>query len=810
MDGCQTAVAHDGPQVTLPSAQQAILLASSCNSVSPRRVLFFYQDFGAQGGIERYLQQTSQCLRERQNFEPIVVCCDQTPLYHALKSAGTTVYGLTSHSFFARSLWRTFDVCTLWRLLSIIRREKPDIIHVQIGLIEALVFRLLNLPVVYTFHGYGTLYSSRDAHSPLKKCVKVFVRFLFQQTAQRLDTLLFVSHAEQQRMSDEGYLPTLSQFQPVFSAESTFERLGHCAVSVLQNGVPLASLRQRASEVNPQALKASLGLPAQARCVSFINRLDHNKNPLQFVQLANTLHNIPGYEDIHFLLVGDGPLREAVDAAIYRTAAHPYVHALGYREDIPELLAITDLIIYPARREGFGLGLVEAMALGIPCVAYASEGASEILEDPLLSQCLVPVDDDVALLHTVQTLLSPSKTPVESKSLPTSFSHSLREALQRRANCFSQERFIEGLEAVYRQLCPLVSVILPVYQGEDIIARAIHSVLAQTYPHFELIVVDDGSTDGTWEQLQGIDDARVKCLSQANQGVATARNCAFQHAKGDYIAFVDADDYWLPHKLATEIETLRQQTSPDTPACLIYSAYYAVDDANHLIHCPPIRRHQGDLSTQVLEDEGVFLPSTALVHRSIYEALRGFKTDCYHEDRVFFIEACQRFPAYATGKRLVLYRQSLSGRCRSVLKSYEDALKAELSIVETLQGSLSTQCLNVLRQLQMRNLFYRFLMYGYLPHARRLYPELRHAPISPESAPVLGLFPADIDSSQEKETWDVTSLTVPKRVSLQGKKGLLAQLSLKTSINFLFGARLLVQEGFRVFVSPIWRVALRI
>src|ERR1044072_5514184 len=123
------------------------------------KVLFFYQDFGAMGGIERYLLQKARLLRERGNVEPVFVCCDKTPLYNALQAEGFHTYGLPSHSFFARSLFRTFDVCSLLRLKDILRREQPDLVHVHIGLLENMVIRALGFPVIYTFHGYSTLYS---------------------------------------------------------------------------------------------------------------------------------------------------------------------------------------------------------------------------------------------------------------------------------------------------------------------------------------------------------------------------------------------------------------------------------------------------------------------------------------------------------------------------------------------------------------------------------------------------------------------------------------------------------------------------
>ena len=102
---------------------------------------------------------------------------------------------------------------------------------------------------------------------------------------------------------------------------------------------------------------------------------------------------------------------------------------------------------------------------------------------------------------------------------------------------------------------PRVSVITPVYNGARTIARAIDSVLAQSFGDFEILVVDDGSTDGTLAILEGYGD-RITVLKQAHKQQAIARNLAAKNSRGEFIAFLDADDSWLPEKLARCVEVL--------------------------------------------------------------------------------------------------------------------------------------------------------------------------------------------------------------------------------------------------------------
>lgn len=103
-----------------------------------------------------------------------------------------------------------------------------------------------------------------------------------------------------------------------------------------------------------------------------------------------------------------------------------------------------------------------------------------------------------------------------------------------------------------------ISVVIPVYNVEKYIVSAVQSVLAQTYSDFELLIVDDGSPDRSIDLCRQFSDPRIKLLRQANRGPAAARNLGIQHASGDYIAFLDGDDIWLPNKLEAHVAHLER------------------------------------------------------------------------------------------------------------------------------------------------------------------------------------------------------------------------------------------------------------
>jgi glycosyltransferase involved in cell wall biosynthesis len=107
---------------------------------------------------------------------------------------------------------------------------------------------------------------------------------------------------------------------------------------------------------------------------------------------------------------------------------------------------------------------------------------------------------------------------------------------------------------------PLVSVVIPVYNRAHLIARAISSVLAQSYRRFEIIVVDDASSDPLAEALAAIADPRLRCIVHPrNRGAAAARNTGVAAAQGEFVAFLDSDDTWYPEKLAFQIAAMRDQ-----------------------------------------------------------------------------------------------------------------------------------------------------------------------------------------------------------------------------------------------------------
>lgn len=127
---------------------------------------------------------------------------------------------------------------------------------------------------------------------------------------------------------------------------------------------------------------------------------------------------------------------------------------------------------------------------------------------------------------------------------------------------------------------PLVSVVIPAYNAERFVAATLESVIAQTYRHLEVLVVDDGSLDATAEIVERFQqrDSRVTYIRQANAGVAAARNAAIASACGDFIAPIDADDIWFPENIATQLALM---VDPSVGMTYAWSAF--IDEGGHLL-----------------------------------------------------------------------------------------------------------------------------------------------------------------------------------------------------------------------------------
>ena len=201
---------------------------------------------------------------------------------------------------------------------------------------------------------------------------------------------------------------------------------------------------------------------------------------------------------------------------------------------------------------------------------------------------------------------------------------------------------------------PVVSVIVPAYNSAATIASTLDSVLGQTFLAMEVIVVDDGSTDGTAAIARGMGDDRLRVLSQNNAGQAAARNYGMAAARGQYFAFIDTDDWWTPAKLAAQVAAL--DAHPE--AGMAYSWTVLVDDDRQPIGGRVEAPFSGRVHGLLLVTDFISSGSNALVRRDAIAQVGPFEPDLVpSEDWAMWLRIAAEFETVCVPKPHVLYRQ---------------------------------------------------------------------------------------------------------------------------------------------------------
>lgn len=201
---------------------------------------------------------------------------------------------------------------------------------------------------------------------------------------------------------------------------------------------------------------------------------------------------------------------------------------------------------------------------------------------------------------------------------------------------------------------PVVSVVIPTYNRADLVQGAIRSVLAQTFADFELIVVDSGSTDGTAEVLGSFADERLRCERLAlNRGASPARNRGLEVAGGEFIAFLDDDDEWLPQKLERQLSVMRR-SSPEVGA--VYTGYDKIDRSSGKLMARIRPERKGWLFDDLCVENRVGTASTVLLRRECIARVGQFDEEIvFGEEYDLWIRIAKHFQFECIRDPLVRY-----------------------------------------------------------------------------------------------------------------------------------------------------------
>jgi len=252
---------------------------------------------------------------------------------------------------------------------------------------------------------------------------------------------------------------------------------------------------------------------------------------------------------------------------------------------------------------------------------------------------------------------------------------------------------------------PLVSIILPIYNGEDYIEETLLSIGQQIFHNAELIVIDDGSSDHSADIVRGISSAvsdpilkNLKIISKENGGVASARNRGIEEAKGEWLAFVDQDDIWYPQKLEQQVAALQ-----NSDVCWCYSAF-----ARFYSDGREVLKQNGSperiKTLRSLISGKLFIPpSTVLVEKKLCKMEGGFVSDFIPSDEWdFFLTLAEKYKPVYCPEILVKFRSHPSSTAK---KQKRKIFGAQLKVIEKHSGrarkngvekEMKKRCANVL------------------------------------------------------------------------------------------------------------------
>jgi len=206
---------------------------------------------------------------------------------------------------------------------------------------------------------------------------------------------------------------------------------------------------------------------------------------------------------------------------------------------------------------------------------------------------------------------------------------------------------------------PLISVIIPVYNAERTVLETIGSVQQQSLTDFELIVIDDGSTDDTFERLERVRDRRLRVFTYENGGPSAARNRGIGHARGEFISFIDADDLWTPDKLELQLAALRRHPH----AGVAYSWTAFIDEDGRFLFAKEPLWFEGNVFRELVVNNFIGSGSNVLIRRECVESVGRFDSRFSHgEDWDYLLRASVRWPFVVVPAYQVLYRLAAGSR----------------------------------------------------------------------------------------------------------------------------------------------------
>lgn len=249
---------------------------------------------------------------------------------------------------------------------------------------------------------------------------------------------------------------------------------------------------------------------------------------------------------------------------------------------------------------------------------------------------------------------------------------------------------------------PIISVVIPVFNGEKTIQATLESVLKQTFKNFEIIIIDDGSFDSTLEIISKISDSRIKVFSYANSGASVSRNRGFSHACGEFIALLDADDLWTVDKLESQLTVLEENPQ----AMVAYSWSDCIEESGNFLRPSCHFTYTGNVFANLLVANFIGNGSVILVRQQVVKEIGDFNESLQAaQDWDWYLRLAYRYEFVVVPRVQVLYRES-----KNSISSHVNRLEeASITVIKKAfyQAPVS---LDYLKKYSLANL-YKYLIF---------------------------------------------------------------------------------------------------
>ncbi|NDV46181.1 glycosyltransferase [Paludibacter sp. 221] len=374
--------------------------------------------------------------------------------------------------------------------------------------------------------------------------------------------------------------------------------------------------------------------------ILFAGSMNRNKGlPYLLAAVKNLVEK--GYRDIRLLVAGH-ITQEMINEYFEKNARmREYVTFLGQLpyHQLAEYYSSADIGIVPSFHEQCSYTAIEMAMHGVPMIVSDTDGLKEIFTDykNALKLKIYQTDDKMPALN-IDEITDKILTLKNNPELCSMLSGNVQKLYDEK---FTIERMIGDIEETYKQVLepPMVSIVMPVFNADQYLKESITSVLGQTYRNFELIIIDDCSSDNSVNIIRSFDDERIRLIERIENNLVDALNTGINAASGKYIARFDADDIMMPDRLQTQVDVMERNLN----ISICSSQMVAFDQKKEFLSSSGKNGYINQVMFNFLEANYIFHPTVMLRKKFLVKNNLKYEKDyIYAEDYKLWTEIAKR------------------------------------------------------------------------------------------------------------------------------------------------------------------------